>query len=917
MRFDDFTDTARALIEQANAAAIRDRHPQLTPELLLLVLLDARDTDAMRILSYLGAPTATLRQAIADEVAAIPRVTQERMLISPVLVRAFEQARANARADAAPAASTAHLLGAIAYVGPTRAQAALNASYVTPEGVARAARSIQRAETGGALGAVAGHGVDGVRTNTNAPPPAATQAGPAPQAVDRQVSVNPGGQETDAAATDVLERYATDLTARAAAGRLDPCIGRDDELRRMMEILGRRRKNNPVLIGEPGVGKSAIVEGLAQRIAAGDVPDALRGRRLLALDLGAVLAGTRHRGDFEERMKQIVRAIQDAGGQIILFIDEIHSLVGTGGGGGKGGIDAAAMLKPALARGELLAIGATTTREYRSSIEKDMALARRFQTVQVAEPTFTEALSILRGLKEKYEVHHGVQIADGALVAAVRLSTRYVSDRFLPDKALDLLDEAASRLRLETDSLPGPIDDVRRRAMQLEVEAKALAREGTPPALAQKELVEKELVRLRAEHDAQIEGWKKERDIVARIRQVKEEIEFMHRGEEAATRAGNLNEAAEIRFGKLPTLRRKLAGLEGELAVVQKDGGYLREAVTADDIATTVSAWTGIPVTRLAEEESQKLLSLEQRLGAKVVGQDEAIRAVSNVVRRARSGIQDPNRPLGSLLFLGPTGVGKTYLVKCLAESLFDDANALIRLDMSEFMEKQAVARLVGAPPGYVGHEEGGQLTEAVRRRPYSIVLLDEVEKAHAEVFDILLQVLDEGRLTDSMGRTVSFKNTLIVMTSNLGSDAIVELADAPESEMRAKVQESLDGFFRPEMLNRIDESVIFRRLTRTDIERIVSLQLQGLGKRLGEQHLKLEFTPRALSQLATAGYHPAYGARPVNRAIRRLVEDPLSYALIAGDFKGASGIEVDAKSDDASADTPFDFRRVEAPASA
>jgi ATP-dependent Clp protease ATP-binding subunit ClpB len=910
MRFDDYTDAARALIDHANATAIRDRHPHLTAEQVLLSLLDARDTDAMRILSYLGAPTATLRQAIADEIAAIPRGPVERMLISPMLVRIFEQARANARADGAPATSTAHLLGAIAYVGPTRAQTALNASYVTPEGVVRAARHIQRAETGGKAPAAPAPG-----QRVEGQPSSATPSAPTPSGESvgssGPVAVNPSGNSTDPASSDVLSRFTTDLTARAAAGRLDPVIGRDDELRRVMEILGRRRKNNPVLIGEPGVGKSAIVEGLARRIAAGDVPDSLRGRRLLSLDLGAVIAGTRHRGDFEERMKQIVRGIQEAGGQIILFIDEIHTLVGTGGGSGGGGIDAAAMLKPALARGELLAIGATTTREYRSSIEKDMALARRFQTVQVAEPTFTEALSILRGLKERYEVHHGVQVADDALVAAVRLSTRYVSDRFLPDKALDLLDEAASRLRLETDSLPGTIDDVRRRSMQLEVESKALAKEGTPAALSQKELVDAELGRLRAEHDAEIERWKKERDIVARIRQVKEELEFMHRGEEAATRAGNLNEAAEIRFGKLPILRRKLAGLEGELAVVQKDGGYLREAVTADDIASVVSAWTGIPVTRLAEEESQKLLSLEARLGAKVIGQSEAIRAVANVVRRARSGIQDPNRPLGSLLFLGPTGVGKTYLVKVLAEALFDDPNALVRLDMSEYMEKQAVARLVGAPPGYVGYEEGGQLTEAVRRRPYSIVLLDEVEKAHAEVFDILLQVLDEGRLTDSMGRTVSFKNTLLVMTSNLGSEAIVDLAEAPEEEMRAQVQEALDGFFRPEMLNRIDESVIFRRLTKEDIVRIVQLQLKGLAKRLADQKLSLEVTPRALDQIGKAGYDPAYGARPVNRAIRKLVEDPLSYALIAGDFKGQAGIVVDAASDDAPKDAPLQFRAV------
>jgi len=899
MRFDDFTDAARRAVEEANATASRERHPQLTAEQLLLSMLEARDSDAMRVLIYLGTATATLRQALVDEVQSFPRVQQSTLVIAPTLVRIFEQARANARADGAAATSTAHLLGAVAYVAGTRAQAALVHSGASAEAIARAARAVHRGESGGkksdaSVGSPAG------TPGTTAPaapaqgPVVTPRDPPQPQAPfsgsANAESVQGSGQEES-----YLAQFAIDLTAKAAAGKLDPVIGRDDELRRIMEILGRRRKNNPVLVGEPGVGKTAIVEGLAQRIAAGDVPDALRGKRLLALDLGSIIAGTKLRGDFEERMKRIVQETLESAGRIILFIDELHALVGTGGGGGKGGIDAASLLKPALARGELHAIGATTTKEYRGSIEKDAALARRFQQVRVDEPAYAETLSILRGLKERYEVHHGVQVTDQALVAAVRLSTRYVSDRFLPDKALDLLDEAASRLRLETDSLPGPIDEVRRRIMQLEVEAKALQKEGSTSALAQRDMVERELTKLRAQHEGETDRWKKERDIVARIRQVKEELDYLSRGEEAATRAGNLNEAAEIRFGRVPAARRKMAAMEGELAVVQKDGGgYLKEAVTADDIAAVVSAWTGIPVTRLAEEESRKLLELEKRLGKKVIGQDEAISAVANVVRRSRSGIQNPGRPLGSLLFLGPTGVGKTYLVKCLAEILFDDANALVRIDMSEYMEKHAVARLVGAPPGYVGHEEGGQLTEAVRKRPYSIVLLDEVEKAHAEVFDLLLQVLDDGRLTDSMGRVVSFKNTLIVMTSNLGSEAIIELADAPDKEMRAAVQTAIGEFFRPEMLNRIDDQVIFRRLSKTDIIRIVQLELDGLGKRLGEQNLTLTLSQAALDRIAEEGYDPAFGARPVNRAIRRLVEDPLSYALIAGVFKGATGIEVD-----------------------
>ncbi len=902
MRFDDFTDAARRAVEEANIAAIRERHPQLTAEQLLLSMLESRDSDAMRVLIYLGTATATLRQALVDEVQSFPRVAQERLVIAPALVRIFEQARANARADGAPATSTAHLLGAISYVAGTRAQAALVHSGASAEAVARAARAVHRGESGGKK----------VEAAAQTPPP----ANPGPTVTPRDATPPPASNnsvQTGAPPDEsMLAQFATDLTAKAAAGKLDPVIGRDDELRRIMEILGRRRKNNPVLVGEPGVGKTAIVEGLAQRIAAGDVPDALRGKRLLALDLGSIIAGTKLRGDFEERMKKIIQEALDSAGRIILFIDELHALVGTGGGGGKGGIDAASLLKPALARGELHAIGATTTKEYRNSIEKDAALARRFQVVQVAEPAFAETVSILRGLKERYEVHHGVQVTDQALVAAVRLSTRYVSDRFLPDKALDLLDEAASRLRLETDSLPGPIDEVRRRIMQLEVEAKALQKEGSPSALGQRELIERELGKLRAQHEAETDRWKKERDIVARIRQVKEELDFLNRGEEAANRAGNLNEAAELRFGKVPAARRKMAGLEGELAVVQKDGGYLKESVTADDIASVVAAWTGIPVTRLAEEESKKLLELEKRLGKKVIGQDEAISAVSNVVRRSRSGIQNPNRPLGSLLFLGPTGVGKTYLVKCLAEILFDDASALVRIDMSEYMEKHAVARLVGAPPGYVGHEEGGQLTEAVRKRPFSIVLLDEVEKAHAEVFDLLLQVLDDGRLTDSMGRMVSFKNTLIVMTSNLGSEAIVELADAPEKEMRAAVQDAIQEFFRPEMLNRIDDLVIFRRLSKADVVRIVQLELDGLAARLRDQGLTLTLSQAALDRIADEGYDPAFGARPVNRAIRRLVEDPLSFALIAGTFKGALGIEVDRDPEETEAQRkPFVLRAV------
>ncbi len=886
MRFDDYSDAARRVVEQANAASKEQSHAQLMPSQVLLMMLDSRDTDAMRIWGYMGTQTATLRQAVADEVSKIPRVAAgSKLFIAPALVRIFDQARANARAAGAPATSTAHLLGALSYVTGTRAHAALQGSGVTSAGVAKAAHHVGSKET--ARTASAARPDSSAVESRGSAKKAAAATGSAQGSSGGLTGVSPSmGDDT------ALGKFTIDLTQRAADGKLDPVVGRDDEIRRLMEILCRRRKNNPVLIGEPGVGKTAIIEAFAQRIAAGDVPDALRGRRLLSLDIGSVLAGAKLRGDFEARMKALLDEIRDAGGQVLLFIDELHQIVGAGGTA-KGAIDAASLLKPALARGEINAIGATTVREYRQNIERDAALARRFQTVMVEEPSSKECLSILRGVKERYEVHHGVRIQDAALVAAVRLSKRYVSDRFLPDKALDLVDEAGSRLRLETDSLPGEIDEVRRRIAALEVEHKALSKEGGAAAIEQAGVVDKELAELRTRLDADTARWKKERDVVARIRQQKEEIDFLTRGEDAATRSGNVDEAAEIKFGTLPAARRELAALEGELAVVQKDGAWLKDSVGANDVAAVVAAWTGIPVTKLAEDELTKLMELENRLKKKVIGQDEAVTAVSNVVRRSRSGIQDPKRPLGSLLFLGPTGVGKTYLAKVLTKLLFDDESALVRIDMSEYMEKHAVSRLIGSPPGYVGYDEGGQLTEAVRSRPYSIVLFDEVEKAHQEVFDLLLQVLDEGRLTDSMGRTVSFKNTLIVMTSNLGSSAIVD-PDLDDQTMRDKVMEALHSFFRPEMLNRIDDTVIFHRLSRDSIKFIVKLQLGGLKKRLAERKLSVDITDAAIDVLAEEGYNPAFGARPVKRAIRQLVEDPLAYELIAGNFKDAAGVAID-----------------------
>jgi ATP-dependent Clp protease ATP-binding subunit ClpB len=860
MRFDDYTDEARRVVELANETARRARHPRLTTEQVLVTMLDSRDTHATEIWVFLGTQTATLRRAVADELTALPIVEGDvRLIIDPMLIRVFDQARVNARADGAAATGSGHLLLAMANVHGTRAEAALRASGCTPDRITRAARRV--------------HNMESTRAPGERPTGAAEQ---------------PSEEGT----TSWLDRFAIDLTARARRGELDPVIGRDDEIRRVMEVLCRRRKNNPVLIGEPGVGKTAIIEGLAWRLAEGDVPDLLRGRRLLSLDMGSVLAGAKLRGDFEERLKHVLREVRESDGHILLFVDEIHTIVGAGGSGG-GGMDASAMLKPALARGEIHCIGATTVREYRQSIDRDPALARRFQTIVVAEPGFAESVSILRGLEGRYELHHGVAISDAALVAAVRLSSRYVSDRQLPDKALDLIDEAASRLRLMTDALPASIDERRRRLAQLEIERAGLTKEASSSSLGERGAVDAEMARLRTELDEQTERWVRERDVLARIRQTKEQIEALVAQEEEAARAGELERAAELKFGRLPELRRQAAGLDGELAVAQKDGGWLKDAVDADDIAAVVAAWTGIPVTKLAESEATKLLELEQRIEKRVIGQDQAVAAVAAVIRRARSGIQDPDRPLGSFLFLGPTGVGKTHIVKVVTEELFDDVKAMVRLDMSEYMEKHAVARLIGAPPGYVGYEEGGQLTEAVRQRPFSVILLDEVEKAHPEVFDLLLQVLDDGRLTDSMGRVVSFTNALLVMTSNLGSQAILDAEDGNDQAMRAAVMEAVGRFFRPEMLNRIDEHVIFNRLDTKAIDMITRLQIRSVAKRLESRGWALEVNDEAVALIAAAGYDPDYGARPVKRAVRALVEDPLALRIIGGEFEGCAGIRV------------------------
>jgi ATP-dependent Clp protease ATP-binding subunit ClpB len=837
MRSERFTIKAGEALNEAQRLAERYRHAEILPLHLLLALTGQSEGIVGPILQRLGADPRAVATAAEQRLRAISRVEGDtEVRPSRSLLRTIEDAERISGEFQDEYLSTEHLLLAMAR-GSDESAELLRGLGATADGLLAALREIR----GGA----------------------------------RVTDANPEEKYR------ALERYARDLTEIARKGKLDPVIGRDEEIRRTMQVLCRRTKNNPVLIGDPGVGKTAVVEGLARRIADGDVPETLKERSLVALDLGALIAGSKYRGEFEDRLKAVLKEIESSDGRIILFIDELHTLVGAGAA--EGAVDAANLLKPALARGELRCIGATTLNEYRKHVEKDAALERRFQPVRVGEPSVEETISILRGLKERYEVHHGVRIQDAALVAASTLSSRYITDRFLPDKAIDLIDEAAAQLRLEIDSVPSEVDEVQRRILQLEVEKQGLSRETDAASTARLGKVEQELANLGETLAAMKGRWENEKSCIARIREIKERIEQARVEAERAEKETALERAAELRYGEIPRLEAELEEQNGALAALQENGAMLNEEVSEEEIATIVSKWTGVPVSKLLEGEVQKLVKLEELLHRRVVGQQAAVSAVATAIRRARAGLKDPDRPIGSFLFLGPTGVGKTELTKALAECLFDDERAMVRLDMSEYSERHAVARMIGAPPGYVGYDEGGQLTEAVRRRPYAVILMDEIEKAHPEVFNVLLQVLEDGRLTDGKGRTVDFRNTILIMTSNIASDYILEHAGERPESLRPRVEGELHALFRPEFLNRLDEWIVFSSLTKDDILEIVDLRIEEIGETLADRRIDLEVTAAARRMLMEAGYDPAYGARPLKRVMQKKILDRLSMEILEG----------------------------------
>jgi ATP-dependent Clp protease ATP-binding subunit ClpB len=854
MRPEKFTEKVQEALQSAAQTTEEMGQQAIEPEHLLLALARQSDGIARPILEGAGVSLPGLEARLVSELERLPRVSGGRTFLSTALNRVLEQADREAAALKDEYISTEHLLLALAE------RPAMKETGVSHDTLLRALR--------------------GVRGN------------------QRVTDQNPESKY------QALERYGRDLTALAAAGKLDPVIGRDEEIRRVIQVLSRRTKNNPVLIGDPGVGKTAIAEGLAQRIATDDVPESLKGRKVVALDLGALVAGTKFRGEFEDRLKAVLKEITSSDGQIILFIDELHTLVGAGAA--EGAIDAANLLKPALARGELRAIGATTLDEYRKHIEKDAALERRFQPVLVGEPTVDDTISILRGLRERYEVHHRVRIKDAALVAAAVLSNRYITDRFLPDKAIDLVDEAAARLRMEMDSRPVELDEVAREISQLEIEREMLKKEQDPASKDRLKNLDKTLAGLYERRDALQARWDSEKGVSDRAAEIKGKIEEARHELERAERISDLETAARLKHGEIPRLESELAEVNGRLAELQRSGALLKEEVDEDDIASVVSKWTGIPVSRLLEGEIQKLLRMEENLHVRVVGQDDAVSAVANAVRRSRSGLGDPNRPVGSFIFLGPTGVGKTELARALAEFLFDDEQAMVRLDMSEYQEKHTVARLIGAPPGYVGYDEGGQLTEAVRRRPYSVILFDEIEKANPEVFNVLLQIMDDGRLTDGQGRTVDFRNAVLIMTSNLGGQQIQDMVNRSFEDVQSVVQQVLRDHFKPEFLNRVDEIIVFRSLTREQLGAIVDIQVRRLQQRLAERKIGLRLTEAARELIAERGWDPTYGARPLKRAIQRLVQDPLAMRLLQGEFAEGDTVEVDAQ------DGELTFRKLE-----